>query len=855
MDDKALNIISTQYGKEKRYWMNIFSEKTGFCNFSHLESHKNKDNNLKEMNFKITEDIYNKIMIVTSGSDNRLLVFLMTEVVVLLRKYSQLNDITIGTTILNQEKEGEFINTILPIKNELNGKNTLKELLIKNQFLLKNAIEHSNYPIVNLLRELKIDNNDSNFPLFDVVVFLKNIQNEIFLTNINNNFTFFFERHENYIECNIKYNRNIQTEEDIQQIFKHFERLLNLSLKDPNKNIDKIDILSETEKYQLLYGFNDTASNYPKDKMLHKLFEEQVEKTPNNIALVFEKEGMSFQELNVRSNQLALLLRAKGVKPDTIVGIMVDRSFEMIIGIMGILKAGGAYLPIDLAYPEDRIRYILKDSKAEILLTQESFLKIAEDCKNIFLINLNDKNLYQGNKSNIEITNSISDLIYVIYTSGSTGKPKGTLITHSGVVNYLCWASKIYIKGEKVDFPLYSSLSFDLTVTSLFLPLITGNKVIIYKEKENELVIENVFNDNKVDVVKLTPAHLKLLKENNNVSRIKRLIVGGEELNTDLAKEIHNKYKGNIEIYNEYGPTETVVGCMIYKYNFEKDNNLTVSIGRPVDNVQIYILDKCNMTLPVCIAGELCVGGAGLARGYLGNQILTQEKFIDHPYKEGEKLYRTGDLGKWTKEGNIEFLGRIDHQVKIRGFRIELGEIESTLLKHENIQESVVLAIEESNEKYLCAYVVCKEELNQEELRAYISSQLPYNMIPSYFVELESLPLTPNGKVNRKALPLPEVKAGDDYIAPSNDTEEKLVEIWSELLNIKKEDISITSNFFKIGGHSIKAIIMINQIQKELNIKIPYIQVYKNPTIRMLALIIYTNTVSQGKIEYDEIEI
>jgi thioesterase domain-containing protein/acyl carrier protein len=368
--------------------------------------------------------------------------------------------------------------------------------------------------------------------------------------------------------------------------------------------------------------------------------------------------------------------------------------------------------------------------------------------------------------------------------------------------------------------------------------LLNGFLVKIYFSEDNLSTIFEVVRDKELGIVKLTPAHLRMLSDEElcNTS-ISSFIVGGEELCSDLVSKIDS----NIAIYNEYGPTESTVGCMIYRYNSSKDKRKSVPIGKGSDNHDIYILDQNQNVLPIGVQGELHVSGEGLAKGYLNNPELTEEKFIDHPFNEGKKIYRTGDLAKWLSDGNIEFLGRIDDQVKIRGFRIELGEIESSLSKHEKVRESIVLAREENGDKFLCAYLVCEGDLSYKELHTYLSERLPDYMIPSYFVELETIPLTTNGKVNRKILPSPEIKAGDDFVAPLNETESKLIEIWSEVLNIEKEEISTTANFFSIGGHSLKASFCLNKLINSFNINIPLIEIFRNPTVSQLANFIELN--------------
>ncbi|SHK85304.1 amino acid adenylation domain-containing protein, partial [Clostridium cavendishii DSM 21758] len=406
---------------------------------------------------------------------------------------------------------------------------------------------------------------------------------------------------------------------------------------------------------------------------------------------------ITYRELNERSNALARTLRKKGVRRDEIVGIMVERSIELIVGIVGILKSGAAYLAIDPSHPEDRIQYMIDDSKMNILLTEK---KLSEKVKlNGEKVYLENEEVYSKDLRNIKNVNEASDLAYVIYTSGSTGKPKGVMVEHKELVNYIMFTRDKYFNQKDLKMPLYTSVAFDLTITSIFAPIISGNTIVIYKEKETDKLIEKVFtNDN--EIIKVTPAHLNFLMNIENVNKsIKKLIVGGEELKENLAQNISKLFDYDIEIINEYGPTEATVGCITHNYDHNKSYKNSVLIGKPINNTGVYIVDSNNKIVPIGVMGELCISGDGLARGYLNRPDLTAEKFIENPYKPGERMYKTGDLARWLPDGNIEFLGRIDHQVKIRGFRIELGEIETRLLEVEGINEVIVIDKEKDGDK------------------------------------------------------------------------------------------------------------------------------------------------------------
>ncbi|MGN4771119.1 amino acid adenylation domain-containing protein [Bacillus cereus group sp. MYBK216-2] len=573
-------------------------------------------------------------------------------------------------------------------------------------------------------------------------------------------------------------------------------------------------MIGAKEKDKLLNVFNDSVVEYPKDKTIHQLFEEQVEKTPEHIAVVCDNEKLTYRELNEKSNSLARVLIKNGVKKESIVGVLAEKSLEMIVGILGILKAGGAYLPIDPEYPNDRISYMLGDSGASILLVKD---QLAKDIKySGKVINLKNYSLYEQEKSNLMNSNQPHQLAYVIYTSGTTGAPKGVMVKHKGVVNYIYWAKKSYVDNGTFNFPLYSSIAFDLTVTSLYIPLITGNKIVIYEGGDKALLIRRIIEENKIDIIKLTPTHLRLLENMDlSKSKIKKLIVGGEELKVEQAEKVYRAFNGSIDIYNEYGPTEATVGCMIYKYNAEKDKGISVSIGVPAGNTKLYVLGKNMELLPIGVAGELCVSGDGLASGYINREELTAMKFVENPFEPNNKMYKTGDLVKWMPDGNVEYLGRIDNQVKIRGYRIEIGEIENRLLKIKDVKEAVVIAKKDQNENvFLCSYITSNKKVRISKIKEKLIRELPMYMVPSYIIQIDKIPLSSNGKIDTMALPVIDVTEliESKYEEPRDKIEEILVKVWEKILGIDR--IGINYNYYEIGGDSIKSILIVSELRK-----------------------------------------
>ena len=483
-------------------------------------------------------------------------------------------------------------------------------------------------------------------------------------------------------------------------VVQHFLRIVDAFIANREQTIKHVPLLSELEKHEYVINFNQTQASYPAEESIISLFEKQVELTPDAIAIVDGIESLTYIELNQRANQVAHGIQQHGVGPDVLVAVCSEHSPDTIISILGILKAGGAYVPLDPAYPTDRLAFMLADiaeaaDQTPIILTQKNLISNFDDISTIALA-VDAATFDSQPTHNLASVPQPDHLAYAIYTSGSTGKPKGTLIQHRGLVNYSYWARRTYTDGEPLTFPLYSSLAFDLTVTSIFVPLISGGRIAIYREDEGVrgMVILKVIEDNVADVLKLTPAHLNLLQDADlSGSRIRRLIVGGEEFKSSLAQSIHDKFGGKVEIFNEYGPTEAVVGCMIHRYDPTADTKAAVPIGGPSANKQIFVLDHLLNPVATDVIGEIYIGGVGLARGYLNQPELTTARFIDHPYEPGERLYRTGDLARWSSDGQLEFLGRADHQVKIRGARIELGEIEAAVASHPAVQDVVVQVV------------------------------------------------------------------------------------------------------------------------------------------------------------------
>ncbi len=840
LKDEHAYLESEKYSKDREYWLVRFADFGG--EDITFELNKNKQNSLKVKrgSYRIPQPMIELLEAYEASQRISHFVLFMAALAIYFNRFFFHEDMVIGMPVHNRSKKifrdmaGMFVST-LPFRIKFDEKWSPNDLIAYIKKELWEDFKHQGYPYNHLANDLKDLNIDTSGLLNVQLIELPGgseeevVKRAFFSTQYNiSQLSIYLNQQRGKglqeLEIAVDYHEDIFARREVDFFFKRLTVILEQAVKEPDREIPALALLEEAEYRELIVELNDTAAAFPGETTLPRLFEEQAAKNPENVALEYEEKTVTYGELNDLTDKLAAGLQAAGIAPDSIVGMLCERSIEAVVCILAILKAGGAYLPIDPAYPLEKKNYIVENSGIEVLVTAKELEgQAGELCRD----NRDIENIvvdYHSLKEETEATAggefkppalNGENLAYVIYTSGTTGNPKGTLLRHRNVINYVCWGAGFYVKGEKVSFPLYTSLSFDLTVTSIFIPLISGNTIVIYRDSQAGLLIERVVEENRVDIVKLTPSHLKVVKELKcKESRMKSFIVGGEELKTDTAREIDDYFEGNVKIYNEYGPTETAVGCMIHEYDRDRDQGLGVPIGRPSANVKIYILDKNRKALPLGIVGEIYIGGAGVAKGYLKNEALTAEKFVDNPFVPGEKMYRSGDLGRWNPDKILEFYGRGDEQVKIRGYRIEPGEIEEQLLKTEGIKDAVVVLVEEQGgQKSLCAYLVPDEAAGAEEkerfdtadIRKKLGESLPDYMVPAFFVPLAKIPLTPNGKLDRKALPEPGdmVKTGAGMM-PATELEREIQEIWSAVLGF--ENIGMADNFFELGGDSIKAV-------------------------------------------------
>ncbi|WP_414582649.1 amino acid adenylation domain-containing protein [Scytonema sp. PCC 10023] len=628
----------------------------------------------------------------------------------------------------------------------------------------------------------------------------------------------------------------------ISRILGHLETLLEGIVSNPQYRLLELPLLTESERHQLLVEWNQTQVEYPQ-QCIHQLFEAQVESTPDAVAVVFEDEQLTYCELNARANQLAHYLRKLGVKPEVLVGICVERSLSMIIGLLAILKVGGAYVPLDPSYPKERLAYMLEDFQPGVLLTQQHLVESLPSNKaKVICIDSNWQLIADENTENPACNITVDNLAYVIYTSGSTGKPKGAMNTHRGICNRLLWMQDAYQLTATDSVLQKTPFSFDVSVWEFFWTLMTGARLVVAQPERHQdpNYLVNLILQEQITTLHFVPSMLQAFLEAEGLEKCQslvRVMASGEALPSQLQQRFLNRL--NAQLHNLYGPTEAAVDVTFWQCKDSVINQKTVPIGRPIANIQIYLLDKYLNPVPVGVTGEVYIGGVGVGRGYLNRPDLTAEKFIPNPFsKEGVRFYKTGDLARYLPNGEIEYIGRIDYQVKVRGFRIELGEIEAIISQHPAVRETVVVVLSDSvDSQRIVAYVVPSEQtLVIPELRNFLELKLPNYMIPATFVTLEALPLTSNGKVDRKALPAPDTARPELealYQPPQTEVEKTIADIWQEILQV--ENVGIHDNFFELGGHSLLLVQVHSKLQKTFQRDFSMIEMFQYPTISHLA--------------------
>ena len=854
--------------------------------------------------FWLPEPLYLALVELSQKETVTLFMTLLAAFQTLLYRYSGQDDIAVGTPVANRNRAevegliGFFVNTLV-LRTNLSGNPSFRELLGRVREVALDAYAHQDLPFEKLVHELQPERDMGRNPLFQVNFQLfsdmGNVEDagpldgenlEIEKGTANFDLALDLWEYPDGLWGTVEYSTDLFNEETIGRMVEHFRILLEGIVMDPDQHLFELPLLANLERHQLLVDWNNTETRYPRDKCLHQLFEAQVERTPDAVALVFRQRHLTYRQLDQRSNQLAHYLQSLGVRPEVRVAICVERSLEMIIGLLGILKAGGAYLPVNPAYPSDRLAFMLQDAQAPLLLTQErlvgsipagSMQRVCLDTEPEVIARFSDENPVSEAKSD--------NLAYVIYTSGSTGKPKGVMVSHQAVCNHLLWMQTAFPLNEADRIPQKYPFNFDASICEIFCPLLAGSRLIITEPAELWDIARfiEVLSEEQVTVLDLVPSMLHALLQDERFRAcrsLRRLICGGESLSSEIRDRSLTQL--HAELNNIYGPTEATIGSTSWTCRRDVSDQC-VPIGRPIANTQVYLLDPYLQPVPIGVPGELYIGGDGLARGYLNRPDLTAERFVPNPFSgtTGSRLYKTGDLARYLLDGNVACLGRVDQQVKLRGYRIELDEIESALAQHPSVQACVVLAREDISEQTkLVAYVVPvvdKSELwsslaylqssvvqplhgrNGDDLgqgqplppaaaarelvpalRSFLQEQLPQYMVPSAFVVLDALPLTPSGKVDRRVLPAPDrfMSASDEAcVLPRTPAEESLAAIWCEVLELKQ--VGVHDDFFTdLGGHSLLATQLVSRVRDAFGIELPLRRLFETPTIAELAVAI-----------------
>ncbi|MFC7443125.1 amino acid adenylation domain-containing protein [Laceyella putida] len=771
---------------------------------------------------------------------------------VMLSKYTGQEDIIVGSPIAGrshadmQSVVGMFVNT-LAVRNVQKPEQTFAQFLAQVKERVLKMMQHQDYPFEELVEKLDLARDMSRNSLFDTLFAVQNMELPSFtlpgltLTPLEMEWKqakfdmSWVVAEGETVQGSVEYSTHLFTETTIQRMIQHFIHIIEQVVEQPQMLLREIALVTEAERQQLLEQFNQTAQPYPKDKPIHELFAEQARCTPDQEAVVYQGQSLTYRELDARSNQLAQLLRERGAGREQIIGLIVPPSLELFVGILGVLKAGAAYLPIDPGYPEERIKYMLEDSQVQLVLTHTGIKGPELDLPALVLDGIRWD---EPAPPAVALVNEATDLAYVIYTSGSTGKPKGVMVQHRSLVNLATWHVREFAMTERDRSTKYAGLGFDASVWEIFPSLIVGATIHVIPEslRYDMQGLNRYMEENGITISFLpTQVAEQFMRLENRT--LKTLLVGGDRLQQVEPRPY--------AIINNYGPTENTV---VTTSGVVKPGE-PLTIGKPISNNRVYVINRDGQLQPVGVPGELCVGGESLARGYLHRPDLTAERFVENPFASGERIYKTGDLVRWLPDGRLEFIGRVDDQVKIRGYRIEPGEITARLLQHPAVREAVALVRQDQGgQSALCAYFTTEGTCDSAELRAHLAQELPDYMIPAHLVPLERLPLTPNGKVDKKALPEPEGmgKEGQEYVPPANPTEERLAAIWQEVLQV--EPVGRTDHFFALGGHSLKAMTLTARLQQEWQVDLSLRDLFAHPTVKELAKFIQAQAKTKMEI-------
>ncbi|ARU63542.1 hypothetical protein CBW65_22930 [Tumebacillus avium] len=821
--------------------------------------------------FTVPKELARRVRELSAQEGATLYMTLLAAFKVLLHRYSGMEDIIVGSPVSGrnqveiEELIGFFVNSVV-LRTDLSGGPSFRELLARVREVSLGAFANQDVPFEKLVEELSPERSLSHAPLAQVSFAYENFDRapieaagirisslDIGLETAKYDLTLFIgEGEEGELNGRVEFNTDLFDLATIERMQESLIALLEGAVADPAQSTAKLPVMSTTQRAMLLEGWNHTATPYPSDRSIQELFEEQAAKTPDAVAVVFGEEQLTYAQLNLRANRLARRLQALGVKPETAVGVCLERSAELVVALLAIVKAGGLYVPLDPNYPQERLAFMLEDADLLALVTTSRLAKrLPEHSAALVCLDLQAEAIAAQSGENPANTAGPDNLIYVIYTSGSTGRPKGVCVTHRSVARLVKETNYVRFTEEEV-FLQFAPISFDAATFEIWGALLNGGRLVVFPGQKPSLEeLGRVIRQYEVTTLFLTTAlfHQMIETRWEDLVAVRQLLAGGEQMSVAHVRDVFAR-SGGWQFYHVYGPTETTTFATACLIRDASQLEASVPIGKALSNTTLYVLDKHRQPVPVGVPGELYIGGDGVARGYLNRPELTEEKFVTNPFGEGS-LYRTGDLVRWLCDGNIEFLGRLDHQVKVRGFRIELGEIEVELGKHEKVSETVAIVREDvPGDKRLTAYVVPHEEqdITAGELRSFLAEKMPEYMIPSAFEVMEKLPLTANGKIDRQKLPKPGVDRGtQELVLPRNEQEQQIAAIWQEILGV--EQVGVHDNFFELGGHSLLATQVISRLRQTFGTEMPLRVMFEAGTVAELAQYLETEQQKAKKSE------
>ncbi|MEC0439212.1 surfactin non-ribosomal peptide synthetase SrfAA [Bacillus subtilis] len=849
------------YKKDQAYWKEVFAGELPVLQLlSDYPRPPVQSFEGDRVSIKLDAGVKDRLNRLAEQNGATLYMVMLSAYYTLLSKYTGQDDIIVGTPSAGRNHSdtegiiGMFVNT-LAIRSEVKQNETFTQLISRVRKRVLDAFSHQDYPFEWLVEDLNIPRDVSRHPLFDTMFSLQNATEgipavgDLSLSVQETNFkiakfdlTVQARETDEGIELDLDYSTKLFKQSTADRLLTHFARLLEEAAVDSEKRISEYKLLSEEEAASQIQQFNPGRTPYPKDKTIVQLFEEQAANTPDHTALQYEGESLTYRELNERANRLARGILSLGAGEGRTAAVLCERSMDMIVSILAVLKSGSAYVPIDPEHPIQRMQHFFRDSGAKVLLTQRKLKALAEEAEFKGVIVLADEEeSYHADARNLALPLDSEAMANLTYTSGTTGTPKGNIVTHANILRTVKETNYLSITEQDTILGL-SNYVFDAFMFDMFGSLLNGAKlVLIPKETVLDMArLSRVIERENISILMITTALFHLLVDLNPacLSTLRKIMFGGERASVEhVRKALQTVGKG--KLLHMYGPSESTVFATYHPVDELEEHTLSVPIGKPVSNTEVYILDRTGHVQPAGIAGELCVSGEGLVKGYYNRPELTEEKFVPHPFTSGERMYKTGDLARWLPNGDIEFIGRIDHQVKIRGQRIELGEIEHQLQTHDRVQESVVLAVDQgAGDKLLCAYCVGEGDISSQEMREHAAKDLPAYMVPAVFIQMDELPLTGNGKIDRRALPIPDanVSRGVSYVAPRNGTEQKVADIWAHVL--QAEQVGVYDHFFDIGGHSLAGMKMLALVHQELGVELSLKDLFQSPTVEGLAQVI-----------------